>query len=303
MRRLAIVLGIVALSGLMTVAPAQAQKQRPTTTGPDADGDGVTDAQDRCPNTPRGTRVTRDGCPVQLMRPGMTPAPAGPATPTPTAPATTPGAVQPGGRAAPAVTPQAAQPAVASFSAGLSIEPFSGEEGAREAYVRQFTQQLDSAIASLVSLFRGTSGLPLAGASAPASLSQRERDRWTRCRDLHWDLQSYVAAMHDMVDDDNPTVSRTAAALDSSLTAMQATVECDNISSMITAPDRWTPWGQNYTASARTFYTRFYDQVRDVSERNRAYVIAVNATLPAARRMPVPPAMPRTPPYAGAGPR
>lgn len=30
----------------------------------DSDGDGVIDSQDRCPNTPRGTRVDRYGCPV-----------------------------------------------------------------------------------------------------------------------------------------------------------------------------------------------------------------------------------------------
>ncbi len=315
-RRWAIVLGIVVCSGLTAAAPAQAQKARPTTSGPDADGDGVADAQDRCPNTPRGTRVARDGCPVQLMRPGATPAPSAPATPVaaparPAAVTAAPGAAgvsqpaaQPPARPAPAVTPQAAaQPAVASFSAGLAIEPFSGDEEGRVPYIRQFTQQLDSAIASMVAIFRGTSGLALAGATAPTSLSQRERDRWTRCRDLHWDLQSYVAAMHDMVEDDSPAVARTAAALDSSLTAMRASVECDNISSMITAPDRWVPWGQNYAASARAFYANWYDQVRDVSEKNRAYVIAVNGTLPAARRMPVPPAMPRTPPYAGSGPR
>lgn len=31
---------------------------------PDADGDGVPDAWDRCPNTPAGSAVTSDGCPV-----------------------------------------------------------------------------------------------------------------------------------------------------------------------------------------------------------------------------------------------
>ncbi len=30
----------------------------------DADGDGVPDARDRCPNTPRGVQVDRDGCPL-----------------------------------------------------------------------------------------------------------------------------------------------------------------------------------------------------------------------------------------------
>jgi hypothetical protein len=205
------------------------------------------------------------------------------------------------------VTPQAAAPPASSgtFTAGLAIEPFSGEESASAAYFRRFTQLLDSTIATLVGVFRGTSGQPLAGAEGPTSLSQRERDRWVTCRNLHWDLQSYVAAMHDLVESvpDNPGAQRAAEGLDSALSAVNATSECDNVASMIAAPDRWTPWGQQYTASARHFYGDWYGQVREVAERNRAFVIALNGVLPAAQRLPVPPAMPRNPPYAGAAPR
>jgi hypothetical protein len=169
--------------------------------------------------------------------------------------------------------------------------------------MRRFTTGLDSAVALLVSVFRNTSGQPMSGADAPTALSARERDRWTRCRDIHWDLTSYVTAMHDLVEYENPTVARAAVALDSALTAMTATVECDNLASMIAAPGRWSPWAGNYTSSARTFYGGWYTQLREVADRNRAFVIALNGTLPAAERLPVPPAIGRTPPYAGAGPR
>ena len=98
-------------------------------------------------------------------------------------------------------------------------------------------------------------------------------------------------------------VQRAGEALDSALTALQATSGCDDVSSMIAAPGRWTPWASQYQTTARTFYGAWYAQVRDVADKNRALVIALNATLPAADRMPVPPGIARTAPYAGAGPR
>jgi hypothetical protein len=203
------------------------------------------------------------------------------------------------------VQPQAARTAPPAVTAGLAIELFEGEEDARDAYLRRYTLMLDSTIATLVTVFRGTSGQPMADAAEPSALSTRERGRWMRCRDLHWDLQSYVAAMHDVVENlpQAAAVQRAGGALDSSLTALQGTVECDNVSSMIAAPDRWQPWGMNYQAAARQFYTAWYAQVRDVQEKNRAFIIAVNATRAAADRIPVPPAMPRNPPYAGAAVR
>jgi hypothetical protein len=229
-------------------------------------------------------------------RPSGAPRPAGapaPATAPPAAPAAPPAAV----------TRQAAAPGAANATAGMAIAPFEGDEDARPAYLRSFTQQLDSAISLLVGVFRNTSGQPMAGAEAPTALSQRERDRWVSCRNLHWDLQSYASAMHDQVEFDNASVSRAAAALDSALTALQATSECDNVASMIAAPARWAPWESNYQTSARNFYGSWYTQLYEVADRNRAFVIAYNLTLPAAQRIPVPPAMPRNPPYAGASPR
>ena len=227
---------------------------------------------------------------------------------TPNAPSTAP-------RAAPAtpppaaVSPQAAPGArvpVAAFSAGLAMEPYnSGGAEAMQRYVASFTQRLDSAVATLIGVFRGTTGQPLAGAETPAALSQRERDRWTRCRDLHYDLLSYGSAMHELVGDlpEHATVQTAGEALDSALTALQATSGCDDVSSMIAAPDRWTPWASQYQTTARTFYQSWYGQLREVADKNRALVIAMNATLPAGERMPVPPGVARTAPYVGAGPR
>lgn len=213
------------------------------------------------------------------------------------------------------VAPQASRPTaassgargpVAAFTAGLAIEAYSSDgEEAMQRYVARFTQRLDSSIVTLIGVFRGTTGQPLAGAETPATLSARERERWNRCRDLHYDLQSYAAAMHELAGDlpEDAAVQRAGEALDSALTALQATSGCDDVSSMIVAPDRWTPWASQYQTTARTFYRDWYGQVREVADRNRALVIAMNATLPAGARMPVPPGLARTPPYAGAGPR
>ncbi len=208
-----------------------------------------------------------------------------------------------------AVSPQAAHPAAApapAFTAGLAIASYSGESDEdRDRYVRQFVTQLDSATATLVAVFRNASGQALAVADGPGALSSRERERWGRCRDLHFDLQTFAPAIHDLVDElpEEVPVQRAGHALDSSLAALQATAECDNITSMISAPDRWVPWGAQYVSSARSFYHDWYGQVRDVADKNRALVIAWNAARPAAARIPVPPALPRTPPYAGAAPR
>ena len=221
----------------------------------------------------------------------------------------TSGAAAPAATAAPAagstIQTQAAHPAVgATFTAGLAIEPFEGDSSALDGYLRRYTLLLDSSIVTLVSVFRNTSGQPLAGAADPTALSARERDRWDRCRNLHWDLQTYVAAMHDLVESlpANAGVQHAGGALDTALTAMQATAACDDIASMVAAPDRWAPWGQNYQATARRFYTDWYGQVRDVQEKNRAFIVAINATRSASDRISVPAALPRNPPYAGATP-
>ena len=202
---------------------------------------------------------------------------------------------------------RAAALAPATATAGFSVEPPSGEEDADAllGHARDLAHLLDSAIVTLVGVFRNTSGQPVAGATAPNMLSQRERDRWSRCRDIHWDLLSYPTALEPLREglEDNPAVRRALVALDSALHAQRATDECDNLTSMIAAPERWTPWQQQYEAAARHFYREWYGLVREVHEKNRLLVAALNGALPADRRLPVPAGLPRTPPYAGAGPR
>ena len=256
--------------------------------------------------------------PPVLLPPSSTPTPAAPAEDSGTTrrkgrrrpPTLVGGAAAAGDTTRRAVAPQAsgaAAPApVSGFTAGLAIASYAGEsDDDLHRYLRRFTTQLDSATALLVGVFRNTSGQPLAGADAPTALSTRERERWNRCRDLHFDLRTYEDAAHDLVENlpESPSVQRAGAALDSSLSALQATAECDNIASMIAAPARWTPWGAQYATSARNFYHDWYTQVREVSDHNRALVVALNTVLPATARLPVPPALPRTPPYAGAAPR
>lgn len=249
--------------------------------------------------------------PPVLVPPAAPPASAGDSTrrkgtrPPPTL-VTRPGAGAPSPAVAPQATRPPAAPVVAGFTAGLAIAPYEGDtDDDRARYLRRFTTQLDSATALLVAVFRNTSGQPMTGADAPTSLSARERERWGRCRDLHFDLVTYGEAMHELVDalPEEAPVQRAGRQLDSTLTSLRATVECDNVASMISAPDRWPSWGGQYTSSARTFYHDWYAQIRDVADRNRSLVMAVNGILPAASRIPVPPALPRTPPYAGAGPR
>jgi len=322
MTRTRISLAAVCLAGALAF-PLAAQNP------PDADGDGVADGVDRCPNTPRGVRVDANGCPVagqaaqgakaQRATPTLAGAPAAGAA-APKALVATPGAqpqtVQPAGQQQPGpavVTPQAAvaQPAAAApvstaFTAGLALPPFSGGGEAQALeYSRSLARNLDSAVVVLVGLFRNTSGHPMPGVASPASLSARERERWARCRDVYWDLTTYASGMRSVrpLLPAAPALRQAAAALDSALAVLDATAECDNVSSMITAPDRWTPWAQQYTTTARRFYTDWYAQVREAHERDRAFVIALNTALPAGRALPVPPGLPRNPPYAGAAVR
>ncbi len=221
----------------------------------------------------------------------------------PTTPAGLPAAAAPA--VSPTVQPQAAGAAVSAFTAGLNMAAHTGGGGPeRDQYVRRFVLTLDSAVVLLVGVYRNTSGQPLPGVTEPASLSQRERDRWTRCRDLHWDLQSYRPALRSAMGAgfESPAVQQAARDLDTALAAVVATEECDNVASMLAAPDRWPNWGAQYATAARRFYQAWYAQVREAHDRNRALVVALNAVLPADRRIPVPPGLPRTPPYAGAAP-
>jgi len=207
-----------------------------------------------------------------------------------------------------AVTPQAAvasPPSAPSnaFTAGLAVPPFSGTgDAVRYEYLRTLARNIDSAAVALVSIYRNTSGQPMAGASAPTALSARERERWTRCRDIYWDFNTFASGLQSVREGlpANSAVQRAVADLDTALTETDALAECDNLASMISAPTRWDPWAQQYEASARHFYADWYTQVRESHERDRALVVALNTVLPAGRTLPVPPGLPRTPPYAGA---
>lgn len=211
------------------------------------------------------------------------------------------------GAPAAAVTPQAAVAAPAApsnaFTAGLAMPPFSGTgDAARYLYLRTLAHNIDSATVALVDIYRNTSGQPMAGASAPTALSARERERWTRCRDLYWDFSTFASGLQGMRQGlpVNPALQRAAASLDTALAGLDALRQCDNVASMISAPARWDPWAQQYENAARHFYADWYTQVREAHERDRALVVALNALLPAGQTLPVPPGLPRTAPYAGA---
>lgn len=256
-------------------------------------------------NPPRVKTPRAPGAPTgKALRPRQAPSglPSGGAG-APAAAMPAPAAAQP----AAAVTPQAAVAAPAAptnaFTAGLAMPPFSGtSDAARYEYLRTLARNIDSATVSLLDIYRNTSGQPMAGATAPTALSARERERWTRCRDLYWDFNSFASGLQGVRDGlaNYPVVQRAAAALDSALAGLDALGECDNVASMISAPARWDPWAQQYEASARHFYADWYPQVREAHERDRALVVALNAVLPAGRTLPVPPGLPRTAPYAGA---
>lgn len=277
---------LLAIVSIVAAAPLAAQKPPPVlrpTTQPQ------TRPQPSAPAT--GGKVFR---PATGASPGA--APAGP----PAAPVT-PQAARPG--AAPAAAAPA--PAAAAFTAGLAIPPYAGATpDAVLDYAARFGHMLDSAIVMLVDVFRNTSGQPMDGASSPAALSQRERDRWARCRNLYWDLTTFGAAMEPMTRalPADPALQRAAEELDSAFVENQAVANCDNVASMIAAPDRWTPWQEQYQAAAQQFYRDFYNEVRGVHERDRAFVNVLNQLLPAARRIQVPAGLPRNPPYAGAAP-
>ncbi len=217
-------------------------------------------------------------------------------------------AAQPAAGQAPAqVTPQSARPTpvASAFTAGLAMPAFAGgTSDAALEYAARFGRLLDSAVVTLVDVFRNTSGQPMEGASNPTDLSQRERDRWTRCRNIYWDLTTFASAVETLRENlpENPSLERAVEGLDSAFAANQAVSECDNVASMVAAPDRWTPWGSQYRTAAQHFYRDFYAQLRDVHEHDRELVNALNSVLPPARRIPVPPGLPRNPPFAGMAP-
>ena len=295
MARRFLLLAFLAAAG---TAPLTAQKPPPTVAHPPSQPQATTAA-----GAKSAGKVFR---PASQARPAASAAQSGAGATQPTAQASQPSA--PALQGAAQVTPQAAHPvapAASAFSAGLAMPPYGGTTpDAALDYAARFGRLLDSAIVTLVDVFRNTSGQPMEGASNPTDLSQRERDRWSRCRNVYWDLTTFAAAVQTLrrTLPANPALQSAAAGLDTALAASQALAECDNVASMIAAPDRWTPWGDQYRTAAQHFYRDFYGQVREAHERDRALVNALNAVLPPARRIPVPPGLQRNAPFAGAAP-
>ena len=285
MARHLLLLAIAAAAG---TAPLAAQKPPPPVARPQTQ-----------PQAPADSKTAG-----KVFRPATAAQPTAPAA-QPAAPAAQP--VAPAAQPAAQVTPQAAHPSPspAAFTAGLAMPAYTGATSdAALDYAARFGRMLDSTIVTLVDIFRNTSGQPMEGASDPTELSQRERDRWSRCRNVYWDLTTFASAVQTMrrALPPDPALQNAAAALDSAFAASQAVAECDNVASMVAAPDRWTPWHDQYQTAAQHFYRDFYGQVREVHERDRAFVNALNAILPPSRRIPVPPGLQRNAPYAGAAP-
>lgn len=167
-------------------------------------------------------------------------------------------------------------------------------------YARTLAIRTDSAIASLVDVFRNTSGAPMVGATGPTVISTRERSRWQRCRLIHFDMRTLGDAAQFLQDSvpGGPAIQRAMVAVVEAYEGLQATEECDNVVGMVEAPDRWQPWQQNYESSARNFYRDWYTQLRALHTANRTLVGVLNPRL-GARSIAIPPAMPPRPPTLG----
>jgi len=167
-----------------------------------------------------------------------------------------------------------------------------GYAGASDAealeYARMMVLRLDSAAVALYELFRNTSGAPMAGATSPNVLSTREKNRWRRCRLIQFDLGTFGDAAAVLKDSlAAARLQRSAVTLADALEGLSATAECDNIVSMVEAPDRFAPWQQSYEQSASTFYRSWYTQLKAVHDADRSFALALNAQLPAARQFPM----------------
>lgn len=191
--------------------------------------------------------------------------------------------------------------AASSLTAGFAIlPPGEADDEAHVEFARDVAVRLDSAIVAVIEIFRNTSGAPMAGASGPDVLASREKSRWQRCRLVHFDLETYRFAVDEIAARPvNAQVQRAVGQLRDALTALDAVRECDNISSMIDAPDRWAPWTSNYTSSARAFYANWYRQLRALHDADRAFAQALNSALPPGEGIPPIPSLPPNPPTAG----
>jgi hypothetical protein len=265
-------------------------------------------------NRPAVTPQTAVTSAPVTAQPGAPPAAQPGAQPAaqPTAQPGAPPAAQPGAQPAaqptaqPGAPPAAPAPAVGdpSLTAGFSVPSYTGRTpAARLDYARMLALRLDSAVVALVGVFRGTTGQPLPGATDPNQLSTREKGRWARCRFIHLDLVTMSDAVQGMKDSmpGGVALGRAALNLAGAFEELAATAQCDNVGSMIEAPDRWAPWQTSYETSVRDFFRDWYTQLRAVHEADRAFARALNPVLPAGRQFPVPAGLPPTPPTIGGG--
>jgi hypothetical protein len=293
-------------------APQQAATPtaQPAATAPTQTASAPTNPPATTPANPQPSTPTQGSTPASGRPSGL---------PTPSVPVVTPGttvstqaanppAANPSARP-PVTTPVAPPPPPAppvtdpTMTAGFWMPLYTGTTDAAQLdYARSLVLKLDSAIVSLVEIFRNINGVPLPGASSPNLLSAREKSRWTRCRFHHLDLTTIGEAVEMMKDSmaGGPTVARGIATLAEAFTDMTAIQHCDELGSMIESPDRWAPWQQNYESSARDFYKDWYPQLRNVHEANRGFARSLLTALPAGRQFPVPAGLPRTAPTIGA---
>lgn len=258
----------------------------------------------------KGGRPPPSGLPLPAGAvPGAHPAAPAPAQPAQAQPSQA-GAVPVTPQGAPAgavpVSPVAAAPPAGGplEAVGRGIEPFTGSgRDALLAYARRFVLRFDSAAVALREVFVGASGLAMPGLTTPENMSRRERSRWSQCRQLFFDIQTYQDAVGVLSDSTvlNPAVRRAAAQLAAALAELQALTECDNIGSMIESPQRWQPWDGNYRTSATNFYRDWYGQLRAAHEAARTFGRMLNTMLPGSEQLPTIAALPPNPPHAGSG--
>jgi len=201
---------------------------------------------------------------------------------------------------APASPPVSASVDTAT-TAGFSMPAYNGR-GSEDLvrYAGRLAQRSDSAFMALVEVFRNTSGAPTVGATSPMMVSSRERGRWRRCRLIHFDLVTQAEAAEFLRDSAAGPIGQAAGQLVAALAAFAATEECDNLSSMFEAPDRWTPWQQNYDNSARAFYRDWYAQLRSAHQAARELIRTVASVAPALAVDGSPPLPPRPPTLSAA---
>jgi len=163
--------------------------------------------------------------------------------------------------------------------------------------------KLDSAAWALRGLFQSVAGQPMAGASDPTKLSTRERQRWSRCRSLKEDVQTFADNVPLLGNDLPDAFKDSWASLGEKFDDLQQVLEqCETLAFMIESPERYQPWERNYSDAANAFYTDWYGKLRAMHEAMRQVARLVGTQPPIDGRLRNLPIMPVVPPTIG-GPR